>query len=148
MNFLFDTNMVAFFYDQTSENHLTVYKRLAALKNEDNVYISILTVYELEYSVFNADAPKRILLQQQADKARTQFEIIPLSYQGARIYGELKWRLKKDRNISRENIRKYNIDLMLASTAIAQDCILVSGDRVFETIVGINDKFIFQNWLI
>lgn len=147
MNYLFDTNIVAFLYDVSATNHWTIYKKFSNLQTEDSLFISVLTLYELEYSLANANESQKLLLRQLIDKTETQFQILLLNPQGGRIYGELKSSLKRGKNISRENIKKHNIDIMLASTAISWGCILVSDDNIFETISELNTKFQFQNWL-
>ncbi|MBF0565731.1 MAG: type II toxin-antitoxin system VapC family toxin [Nitrospirae bacterium] len=148
MNYLLDTNMIVFRFDKNLiPQYQKVHKKFATLTNQDNLYISILTLYELEYSVFNADLSQRPFLQWMVDQTKAKFQVLPLTHSGARIYGELKSRLKEARNISRDNIKKHNIDVMLAGTAIKEGCILVSDDGIFKDICGINNKFLFENWL-
>lgn len=148
MNYLLDTNIVAFLYDDTLEpQYSKLFQKIESLQSHENLYVSILTLYELEYSIVNAEAGKQKAVRVIANRIKDDFQVLPLPEAGAMVYGELKTYLKKHRNINRENIKKHNIDLMMASTAITKGCILVSNDRVFEAIDGINDKFLFQNWL-
>lgn len=149
MDFLLDTNMVVFWFDRTkTDQYLKVHKKIKGLNRQDRLCISILTLYELEYSIFNAHPEQKSGIQWMEEETKNIFEVLPLTYFGAKIYGELKSRLKGFHNISRENIKKHNIDIMLASTAIAQQCVLVSGDNIFNVLTELNRQFKFQNWLL
>lgn len=147
MNFLFDTNTLAFLYDENAENHAKIYHKFSTLKSSDSLYVSILSLYEMEYSIFNGEPDKQSFFRETFKSLRGDFQVLPLPESGAQIYGQLKAYLKSQRNINRKNIKIHSIDLMLASQAIVEGCILVSGDGIFEGIGKINSKFLFQNWL-
>ncbi|MBF0519651.1 MAG: type II toxin-antitoxin system VapC family toxin [Nitrospirae bacterium] len=148
MNFLLDTSTVAFWYDKDlNPKYQKLHKRISELTNQDNLCISVLTLYELQYSISNADEPTKSLLQLMFEKTKNSFKILFLTEKGAQVYGDLKRRLKDVKNISRENIKKYNIDIMLASSAIIESCTLVSSDSDFEVLAEIDDRLKFQNWL-
>ncbi|WP_353740390.1 type II toxin-antitoxin system VapC family toxin [Candidatus Magnetobacterium casense] len=57
--YLLDTNIISYLDDPRSRFHKPVVNRLSSLCSDDTVYISILSFYELQYSIF------RILLKKQ-----------------------------------------------------------------------------------
>lgn len=68
--------------------------------------------------------------------------------QTAPIFGELKSRLKREKQLSRRAMRKHNIDIMLASTAIGASATLIGMDRIYHDIAEFNPLFRFENWLV
>jgi predicted nucleic acid-binding protein len=49
--------------------------------------------------------------------------VLPLPHKGSQLFGVLKKSLKESRKLNKENIKKHNIDIMLAATAIVENCI-------------------------
>ena len=68
--------------------------------------------------------------------------------EAARVFGSLKAQLRTARQLSQEKIKAHNIDLMLAATAIAEDCTLVSGDGLYPDLRGLDPALQIENWLI
>lgn len=58
MKYLLDSNTVSDIYNPSADNHKRFIKKILALKEEDDVFISILTVYEFEYAFANSPAHK------------------------------------------------------------------------------------------
>ena len=48
MNYLLDSNTVSDFYDKDSFSHQEIAYQLAGLAADDLVFVSIITLYELE----------------------------------------------------------------------------------------------------
>ncbi len=71
-----------------------------------------------------------------------------LSVQGAVVFGELKKRIKELRNPSKENMKKFTVDLMLAATALTSDCCLVSADRVYRELQQYHTSFKLRDWAV
>ena len=58
--FLLDTDAVSFFYDADRlPEHARIKSQVSALRDEDVLQVSVLTLYEFEYSYFNADTPQK-----------------------------------------------------------------------------------------
>lgn len=149
MNYLFDTNILVFLYDKTIEpQHSKIYENIVKLNHQDQLYVSILSLYELEYSISNAELDRKIATKNMLERIQQRFEILSLSKEGAFIYGELKSQLRNIRKINRENLKKNNIDIMLASSAIAQSCILISNDEIYQILSEYNSSLHFQNWTL
>ena len=74
------------------------------------------------------------------------FTIVSLSVQGADIYGKLKHEYLSKTGITRSALKRNDVDLMLASTAIADNMVLGTKDDIFATIQSVHDDFQLENW--
>ena len=148
MKYLFDNNSISDLYDNKSKRHHSIIKRLNLLGNEDNVVISVVTFYELEYAYANAPDEKKVVIRNDIIHLKNNFEVIPLSIESAEMFGVLKKKFKESRMISKENIKKHNIDIMLASCAICGGYILVSADKIFPSLNRLIEDFYFENWTL
>jgi predicted nucleic acid-binding protein len=148
MNYLLDTNIFSDLYDKTSKQHLTIIKRLNALNNSDSLAVSIVTLYEFEYAHANAPEDKKAIIRNDINHLKDNFDIAPLSIIGAEIFGMLKKQFKYSSMISKENIKKHNVDIMLASCAICDNYTLVSADKIFPLLKQFNNGLNFEDWTI
>lgn len=147
MKYLLDSNIISEFYDKFSAGHHLITQRLTALSDDDMVYMSILTLYELEYGYAHAPDDKKAIIRQKIKEAQGDFTTLPLSPEGAHIFGILKQRMKASRKLNAENIKKHNIDVMLAATALTEDCIFVSDDAMYAEIQTFEPALQIENWL-
>jgi predicted nucleic acid-binding protein len=145
--YLLDSNTISDLYDKFSDDHIKIIDKLSALKEMDKVYISILSIYEFEYGYANAPTEKKSIVQKKIEEAQQDFEVLPLSKEGAQLFGILKKKIKDLKNLNKEAIKKHNIDIMLAATAIVEDCILVSADSIYLDIQQFESKLILENWV-
>lgn len=136
MKYLLDSNTVSDLYDDAIVAHDALVHRLEQLSEADEVYVSILTVYEFEYRFANAPANLRPRIREQLVAIREDFALLSLSEAGAEIFGELKKNLHTLRNMTSENLKKHTIDLMLTANAIVAQAIMVSADRLL-TMIGV-----------
>jgi predicted nucleic acid-binding protein len=144
MKYLLDTNIIAYLADRDSIYNQAVVNHFTQLQDDDIVAISILTLYELHYSIANASEISTAVtaLKQQLCES---LEIIPLSQTGAKIFGELKVRYRKIQ-VHKKLLALDTIDLMLASTAIEANAVLVSNDNIFEKLKYLHPELIVENW--
>jgi len=63
------------------------------------------------------------------------------------LFGVLKKAIKDSRKLNKESIKKHNVDIMLAATALVENCILVSADSIYIEIQRLNPKLVLENWL-
>ena len=98
MKFLLDTDAISFFYDaaRTPEHHF-IQRHVSGLQDDDVLQISVLTLYEFEYSYFNATADQQEQIRNTIRKIETTFEVVPLKRAFAPIYGEIKSLLKNSK---------------------------------------------------
>ena len=147
MKYLLDSNTVSDFYDKYSAGHPEICTKLSSLDDSDTLCISILTLYEMEYGYANAPAEKKEILRQKITEVQQDFQVLPLSADGARLFGELKKSLREFRGLKKENIKKFNIDIMLAAVAVTEGCVLVSSDAVYPELQQFNSALKLNNWI-
>ena len=150
MDYLLDSDIASIFYDSTlKEDYESIRSHVSALTDEDVLQTSILVIYELQYSFFNAPSEKRAAIKDIIDRIITQdFVIVPLDQIAtARIYGEIKARLKQEKGLDRNEMRRHNIDIMLAAMAIGTSSVLIGGDHIYEEIQKFRSDFKYENWL-
>ncbi len=153
MRYLFDSNIVSYLYNDDSEHHEAIHAKISGLKDNDEIYVSVLTFYEQEYGFANAPESKKPLIRQRILAVKSDFQTIPLTYEGAKIFGELKkalkerWDAQKSNEAKQENMKKHNVDVMLASAAIVHSCILISNDSLYADLAATYENFKYENWL-
>ena len=148
MNYLFDTNIISDLYDTGSKQHPAIIERLNALSDSDSLAVSIVTLYELEYAYANAPDDKKVIIRNDINHLKANFEVAPLSIASAEIFGVLKKQFKDSRMISKENIKKHTIDIMLASCAICDNYIMVSADKIFPALKQIYNGLYIEDWTL
>ena len=147
MLYLLDSDSLSDLYEPAASNHPRIAGHMAALGRSDRVFISILAIYEAEYGCANApDSMKPILRQRIADM-QADFEILPLTLKAAHLFGRLKLSLVEIRTLSKKAAKFHSMDLMLAATAIAHDCVLVSADSLYSDLSKVSTSLQVENWL-
>ena len=129
--YLLDTNICIFAINKRPANVLAIIKE----KSRSGIYISSLTIAELEYGVENSKQIEnnRIALL----KFISLFKVLNYDDADAIKYGRLKARLKKAGKIIGP------IDMLLASQALSKDLILVTNNVAeFERIEGL----LIEDW--
>ena len=148
--YLLDTNAVS----SLTQEHANYYDKIStkAASLEGELYISILSIYEMEYGAFHADDPDiahKARLAIQLIKDEDEITILPLTEAGAEIFGEIKEQYRKEKGIGKKALQKHNVDLVLAATAIEVEATYVSHDnkdRIFEILQNIRDDFDWEDW--
>ncbi len=146
--YLLDSNTVSDLYNPSTLAYDPICRRLASLKSGEKVYVSILTLYELEYGFAHAPDNQKMRVRQQINQVQQDFEILPLSKEGAKLFGILKQILKETRHVSQENLKKHTIDVMMATTAVTEDCVLVSADKIYLDLQRSYGLLNVENWSI
>ena len=59
MKYLLDSNVVSDIYNASSVNHPQVINKLLSLGEDDDIFISVITLYEFEYAFANSPLKKR-----------------------------------------------------------------------------------------
>ncbi len=146
MNYLLDSNTISELYATSSPGHAMISCHLGALTDQDQVFVSIVSLYELEYGWANAPDSKKKAIRQAIEDIQTYFRILMLSAESAKTFGELKKIIKASRSPSKNNMKKFNVDLMLAAAAITTRCILVSADSLYEDLRCFHPALQVENW--
>jgi predicted nucleic acid-binding protein len=146
--YLLDSDIITYLEEKNSAFHAPVVSQLSRLSNDDEVYISVLTLYEMQYGIAcvkeEPEKYKKFLAVQNSIKRR--FPILPLSEKGAEIYGDIKAMYRKDTGIQKKPLKKHDVDFILSSTAVEYDLIIVSNDTIFRKIQEIFNNLQVENW--
>ncbi len=95
-SYLVDINIISYIADTESPFHENARRRFKMLHKNDVVSLSILGPYELHYGISKAgetDISTGILKTKK--KLCASLPMIPLSAEGAKIFGEVKTRYQK-----------------------------------------------------
>lgn len=147
MNFIFDTDSVCFLFGKNSNEHTKIRHRILSLNENDVIYVSFITLFELEYSLSNAtDALRKQEIRTTIDNTKQRFQIIPLKLEFASKYGEIKSKLKNHWGNSSKGMKKHNLDLMIASTAISESFVLVAHDVIYKDLFKVYPQIKYECW--
>ncbi len=126
MRYMLDTNIVAYAKNNRPE---VVYERMSRFDPED-LCVSVITLAELEYGVFNSSNPERNQLALTLFLAN--IEVVPFNDDAAVEYGRIRAELKRKGTPIGAN------DLMIAAHAKSLGVTLVtSNTREFERVEGL-----------
>ena len=124
--YMLDTNIVAYAKNNRPE---VVYERMSRFDPED-LCVSVITLAELEYGVFNSSNPERNQLALTLFLAN--IEVVPFNDDAAVEYGRIRAELKRKGTPIGAN------DLMIAAHAKSLGVTLVtSNTREFERVEGL-----------
>jgi len=114
--YLLDTNICIFAINKKTPRFLNAIKK----KSKKNIYISSLTIAELEFGVENSQyvEKNRVALL----KFIALFGVLPFDDEDAVFYGKLKVKLKRKGEIIGP------IDILLAAQALSKDLIFVTNN--------------------
>jgi predicted nucleic acid-binding protein len=151
--FLFDSNTVIAFTQKESIHYQEIASKIAGLNQDAKLYISILSIYEMEYGAAHAPTPAiahKTRLAIQSLKTESEITILPLTLQGAQIFGEIKELYRTVKQIGKKALQKHNVDLVIAATAIEHQATLVSHDnkdKIFELLDENRNDFEWEDWM-
>lgn len=146
MRYLLDSDALSDLYDPEAPGHEKVTQRLASLESSDQVFISILSLYELEYGFANAPEVKKPAIRKRISDAQKDFLLLPLTPEGADLFGHIKKGLRQLRQLNDKKSKSHNIDLMIAATAISEECVLVSLDAIYPDVQQLHASLKVESW--
>ena len=145
MKYLLDTETISSLYDRQSPDHLRIRNKLET-RLQDTLCVSVLTLYELEYGYSNAPQEQKHRLRNVIERVNRRFVKLPLREDGATLFGELKLYVKTQKSLNKRTVKQHTVDVMLASTAILEACVIVSKDRIYRELVKSNAAFKTESW--
>lgn len=148
MKYLLDTNIVSYFSDPESSFHQNTIRRFSSLAEEDMVYISVLTLYETQYGIVYAPEEKKQRMAEVEEMMKQFLFLLPVSPEGADIFGKIKSEYRRIDGRDQKTFDRHDIDFILASSAIAEDAVLVSNDKIFLAIKDIEPSLKLENWAV
>lgn len=124
---LLDTNVVI----KMMNGDIDLTKKIAMLPN---VFIPVTAYGELMFGAEKSVKPEQNKFRLQTFCA--DFVMLATTREVANFYGKLKSDLQKQGNLIPEN------DMWIASTALAFDLIVITGDRHFERVLDLQLEYI------
>ena len=147
--YILDSNFLGILEDSDSPEYKEIFRKLSSLPDEDEVCVSIISIYEYYFGIFNA--PDENLSQQllkTKDTILDLFTILPLTLKSAELYGKIKTSFKKKTGTTRAGMRKHNVDFIIAGTALEQQAVIVSKDNIFSKIQKFEKRLQVEDWAI
>jgi len=145
--YLLDTNIITYLQEQSSLFHHPVKNRLSALNDEDQVYVSVFSFYEIEYGIAVSETGEmRETFALMKEAMRRDFPVLPFTEKGSEVFGILKVGYMKQTGITKKAVKKHDIDFMLASSAIVKNAVMVTNDNIFEELKKLRPDFQLENW--
>lgn len=140
--YLLDTDTVSYLADPASPKHAPVVEKLRTLPSASFLAIPLLTLYELAYGYRRAPGYSRILAIFKTENVG----VLAPSEAGIEPFANLKEAYRRHTGIRERALARHNVDLILASTALAEGAVLVSNDGIFTTLAELEPKLIVENW--
>ena len=146
--YILDTNVASLLGSEETNENQKIYEKFYQLDDEDVVMVSIVTLYEATYGLKHSeDEEQQEEIRQNIAYIRKYFEIIPLDLREMELFADLKVLYKKKTGINKKAMKKNDLDILIASTAMAENATLISDDGIFEKLSKIEPKFKWGNWL-
>ena len=145
--YIFDTNVTSVL-GRNQQVSYDLLEKLSNLPDEDIISVSVLTLYESNYGLRNSnnEEQKQEIINNM-NFIQKYFDVISLDLKEMEIYADLKVAYKNHTGITKKDAKKNDIDLLIASSAIAENTILVSNDKIFETLSKVEPNLKYENWL-
>jgi predicted nucleic acid-binding protein len=144
--YILDTNILTDLeYPDTPAYHI-IMNKIGSLSEESEVFFSIISAYEYQHGIAKASEPLAENLKNAWETFIDLFDVLPLTLEGARLYGEIKSQYENHTGIGKTEIKRHTVDFILAGTAIEMDAVVVSDDRIFQTIKDFYPSLRFENW--
>jgi len=149
--YVIDTNIFEWISDRSHSYHAVCTRHLSALGDTDIVNLPITAAYEIQYGIANFppeahEAKMKIKLA--LESALASFALANLSITGAVLFGELKSKYKMHFKTSKENMKKHNFDILLASISIDHAATLVSNDGIFKQLSSLDPRLSMADWTL
>lgn len=144
--YLLDSDILTYLEQKSSPFHRATNRRLSGIDDRDEVCFSILSLFEMHHGIAWGLEEDRPHFLRMLASIEGKFMGVGLSWESARIYGELKASYRKATGISGKNVKRDDVDLMIASTALEQGAILVSNDKIFTSLQKIEPNLKLENW--
>ena len=147
--YILDTNIASLLGSEENVENQLIFDKFYNLNDDDIVMVSIITLYEANYGLKNSkDKEQQEEIRKNIEFIQRFFEIVPLDLKEMELYADLKVLYKKHTGINRKSMKKNDLDILIASTAMAKkNTILISYDEIFKKLSEIEPKFKWENWL-
>ena len=146
--YILDTNIASLLGSEENDENRLIFDKFYSLEDDDIVMVSVITLYEAYYGLKNSeDEEQQEEIRQNIEFIQRFFEIVPLDLKEMELYADLKVLYKKHTGINKKSMKKNDLDILIASTAMAENATLISYDGIFKKLSEIEPKFKWENWL-
>ena len=128
--YMLDTNAISAIMNE----NIAFMQRLRA-KSFENVCMSSIAWAEIKYGICKKGSVK---LQKSADSLAKKIRIVPFNQQTADIYAQLR------SDIERQGKSLSPLDMLIAASAVANNCVLVTNDQAFLQI----EQLPVEDWTV
>ncbi len=136
-NYLFDTDVLLSFLRGKNPELLTCVKNI--LDSEVTVSLSVISLAELYLGTFKSEDPAKNLAL--VNKLRDTLELVGLDEKTALLYGQIQAVLERNGQVIGD------FDVLIASTAIANDMVLITGNiRHYERVKSLFGQLHYERW--
>lgn len=162
-SYLLDTNIVNYWHNAASPHHAAVVARINALQSDDFLFISVVTLGEIEFGHRRAERPDAIQQEEFRAFLKNRFPYpLSITRDTVEYYGDIRSRLfmryppqgKKQRRpeacYDTVNSRELGIDendLWIAAQAAERKLILVTNDSMTRIRETIRDFVDIEDWV-
>lgn len=148
MKIILDSDFISGLSNPSSDNYKQAIAFINTLPEDTEICVSILTIYEVQFGKFlDSNIERKERVEKTLQKIRDSFTILNLSFEDSEIYGLLKCRFKEKTGMNQDALKRHNIDISLASVAIANDCIVVSRDKIYtKHLQELNNRLQCKKW--
>jgi predicted nucleic acid-binding protein len=137
--YVLDTNVLSYLADTDSSFHAATHDRLAALADEDEVALSVLSLFELHHWFAYRPSDRRLVEELIQD-----FTVLPLPEGGAERFGRLMRALRG--GLPRRQVQRHALDGMIAVTALEHGAVVVSSDALFARLAVLEPDLRVISW--
>ncbi len=148
--YLIDTNIISYLGDSSSPYHQTIKACFESLKEEDQVCVCVISLYELSYGLHCFTSKQLVdlnALKQSIDFIKQYLDILPLGVDEVEIFGSLKSAYQNFTGITNKTNKKNDFDFLIASSAINYKATLVSHDKIFADLSSLRSDLLYEDWL-
>ena len=116
------------------KNNATVVRHLRQHKSQD-ICLPAIVWAEVRYGIYKKNSSK---LLESAMRTLQKIRIVPFNQQTADIYAQLR------ANMERQGKSLSPMDMLIAASAVANDCVLVTNDQAFWQVEALK----VEDWTV
>lgn len=148
MKILIDSDVISALSSPEREEYQQIRRFISSMDEAPYIYLSMLTVFEIEFNIASfKNESDRDSMRKSFNAMVEHFNVLNIDLNSARIYGEMKQCLRERTGINKNALKRHNIDIALASVAIANDCTVISRDKIYaEHLQKIDVRLQYQQW--
>lgn len=148
MKLILDSDFISALSNPDSKDHQTAISVINNGPEDTEIYVSILTIYEIQFGRFaDVDEERKARIVKTLYWIKESFFILNLGFEDSEIYGQLKYDFREKTGMKQDALKRHNIDIALASVSIANDCTIISRDKIYPNhLQKIDSRLQCEQW--